>query len=158
MANQLGCIDFLTPSAPLIIPYRLPGFLESLMPLKNWCLIHARWSKRSLKPSIRFPSLKHNSIAYRYSKVSSHPDCIFEIHLLWQSGFSRVYSSFCRRCSFEPQIIKISLSSYNMYSNKILNFQESMTILNACTKKSGNLLKTPRIFLPLRRMQHNRNF
>ena len=28
-----------------------------------------------------------------------------------------------------------------MYSNNILNFQESMTILNACTKKSGNLLK-----------------
>ena len=31
-----------------------------------------------------------------------------------------------------------------MYSNKILNFQESTTILNACTKKSGNLLKAPR--------------
>ena len=29
-------------------------------------------------------------------------------------------------------------------SNKILNFQESTTILNACTKKSGNLLKAPR--------------
>ena len=28
-----------------------------------------------------------------------------------------------------------------MYSNKILNFQESTTILNACTKKSVNLLK-----------------
>ena len=31
-----------------------------------------------------------------------------------------------------------------MYSNNILNFQESMTILNACTKKSGNLLNAPR--------------
>ena len=30
-----------------------------------------------------FPSLKQNSIAYRSSKVSSHPDCIFEIHQLW---------------------------------------------------------------------------
>ena len=30
-----------------------------------------------------------------------------------------------------------------MYSNNILNFQESMTNLNACTKKSGNLLKDP---------------
>ena len=29
------CIDFLTPSTPLIIPHRLPAFLESLMPLKN---------------------------------------------------------------------------------------------------------------------------
>ena len=28
-----------------------------------------------------FPSLKHNFIAYRSSKVS---DCIFEIHQLWQ--------------------------------------------------------------------------
>ena len=30
-----------------------------------------------------------------------------------------------------------------MYSNNILYFQESMTILNACTKKAGNLLKAP---------------
>ena len=30
-----------------------------------------------------FPSLKHNSIAYRSSKASSHADCIFEIHQLW---------------------------------------------------------------------------
>ena len=33
-----------------------------------------------------FPSLKQNFIAYRSSKVSSRPDCIFEIHQLWQSG------------------------------------------------------------------------
>ena len=33
-----------------------------------------------------FPSLKQNSIAYRSSKVSSRPDCIFEIHQLWQSA------------------------------------------------------------------------
>ena len=30
-----------------------------------------------------------------------------------------------------------------MYSNNIVNFQESTTILNACTKKSGNLLNAP---------------
>ena len=35
LANQLRCVDFLTPSTPLIIPHRLPAFLESLMPLKN---------------------------------------------------------------------------------------------------------------------------
>ena len=35
-----------------------------------------------------FPILKQNLIAYRSSKVSSRPDCIFEIHLQWQSGFS----------------------------------------------------------------------
>ena len=30
------------------------AFLESLMPLKNWCSVHTRWSKSSLKNSIRF--------------------------------------------------------------------------------------------------------
>ena len=54
LANKLWCIDFLTPLTPLIIPYRLPVFLESLMSLKIWCLIHARWSKSSLKHSVRF--------------------------------------------------------------------------------------------------------
>ena len=94
-----------------------------------------------------FPSLKQNFIAYRSSKVSSRPDCIFEIHQQWQSGFSRVYSNCCFSCSFEAEIIKVGLSSHKMYSNNILNFQESTTILNACTKKkSGNLLNVPRIF------------
>ena len=54
LTNQLWCIGFLTPLTPLIIPHRLPGFLESLMPLKSWCSIHARCSKSSLKHSIRF--------------------------------------------------------------------------------------------------------
>ena len=90
-----------------------------------------------------FPSLKQNFIAYRSSKVSSHPDCIFEIHQLWQSGFSRVYSNCCCSCSFGPEIIKIGQPSHKMYSNNILNFQESTTILNACTKKDGNLLNAP---------------
>ena len=54
LANQLWSIDFLTPPTPLIICHRLPAFLESHMPLKNWCSIHARWSKSSLKHSIRF--------------------------------------------------------------------------------------------------------
>ena len=80
-------------------------------------------SKSSLKHSIRFcsifPSLKQNIIAYRSSKVS---DCISEIHQLWQSGFSRVYSHSCNSCSFEPEIIKIGQSSHNMYRNNIVNF------------------------------------
>ena len=54
LVNQLWCIDFLTPPTRSIIPHRLPGFLESLMPLKNRCSIHARCSKSSLKHSIRF--------------------------------------------------------------------------------------------------------
>ena len=142
LANQLWCSDFLTPPTPLIIPYRLPVLLESLMPLKNWCSIHARWSKSSLKHSIRFhmaffPSLKQNFIAYR---SSSRPDCIFEIHQLWQSGFSRAYSNCYCSCSFEPEIIKINQSPHKMYSNNILNFQESTTILNTHTKKVWKLI------------------
>ena len=93
-----------------------------------------------------FPSLKHNFIAYRSSWVSSCPDCIFEIHQLWQSDFSRVYSNCCCSCSFEPEILKIGQSSHKMYSNNIVNFQESTTILNADTKKSGNYFKAPRIY------------
>ena len=116
---------------------------------QKWCSIHARWSKSSLKHSRCFcgifPSLKQNFIAYRSSKVSWRPDCIFEIHQLWQSGFSRVYSNCYCSCSFEPEIISIGQSSHKMYNNKILNFQESTTILNACSKKSGNLLNAPRI-------------
>ena len=81
-----------------------------------------------------FPSLKHNFIAYRSSKVSSRPDCIFEIHLLGQSGFSRVYSNCCCSCSFDAEIMKIGQSSHKMYSNNILNFQQFATILNICKK------------------------
>ena len=149
LANQLWCIDFLTPPTPLIIPHRLPAFLESPMPLKNSCSINARWSKSSLKHSIRFcgifSSLKQNFIAYRFSKVSSRPDCIFKIHKLWQSGFSRMYSNCFCSYSFEPEIINIGLSYHKMYSNKILNIQDSTTILNACTKKKkGYILNSPR--------------
>ena len=82
-----------------------------------------------------FPSLKQNFIAYRSSKMSSRPYCISEIHQLWQSGFSRVYSNYCCSCSFEAEIIKIGQSPHKMYSNNVLNSQESTTILNACTKE-----------------------
>ena len=54
LANQLWCIDFRTPPTTLISPHRLPAFLESLMQLKNWCSIHSRCSKSSLKHSKHF--------------------------------------------------------------------------------------------------------
>ena len=57
-----------------------------------------------------------------------------------------MYSNSCCICSFEPEIIKIRQSSHKIYSNNILNFQESTTILNACTKMSGNLLTALRTF------------
>ena len=117
LANQLWSIDFLTPPTPLIIPNRLPAFLESLMSLKNWCSIYARSPKSSLKHSIRFcgiifSSLKQNFIAYR---SSSRPDCIFEIYQQWQSGFRRVYSNSCCSCLFETESIKICQPSHRMY-------------------------------------------
>ena len=33
-----------------------------------------------------------------------------------------------------------------MYRNNIVSFQECTTILNACIKKAGNLLNTPRTY------------
>ena len=87
--------SLLLPHLSSSLTDRLPAFFESLMPLKNWCSIHARCSQSSLKHSI---SLKHTFIPYRSSKMSWRPDCIFEIHQLWQSGFSRVYSNCCCRC------------------------------------------------------------
>ena len=72
-----------------------------------------------------FPRLKQNLTAHR---SSSRPDCIFEIYRLWKSGFRRVYFNCFCSCSFEPEIIKIGQSSHKMYSNNIVNFQESTTI------------------------------
>ena len=70
----------------------------------------AVWSIPYVSVASFFPSLKQNFIAYRSSKVSSRPDCIFETDQLWESGFSWVHSnSFCR-CSLEPEIINIGLS------------------------------------------------
>ena len=52
-----------------------------------------------------------------------------------------MYSNCCCSYSFEPEIIKIAQSSHKMYSNNILNFRESTTILNACTKKVWKLIE-----------------
>ena len=57
-----------------------------------------------------------------------------QIAFLKFTSFSRVYSNPCYSCSFEPEMIKIGQSSDKIYSNNILNFQVSTTILNACTK------------------------
>ena len=70
-----------------------------------------------------FPRLKQNFIAYHSFNVSLRPDYIFEIHQVWQSVFSRVYSNSCCSCWFEPEIIKIGLSFHKMYSNNILELE-----------------------------------
>ena len=138
LANQLWCIDLHTPPTPLIIPHRLPAFLEPYVTQKlmlDSCKMLQKHSEAfHTFLGHLFPSLKHNSIAYCSSKLSLCPDCIFEIHQLWQSGFRRVYSNWCCSCSFEAEIIRIGQSSHKMYSYNIMNYQESMTILNACTK------------------------
>ena len=134
----------------LLLPY-LSSSLTDSVPSSN-LLCHSKtdarfmqdgrkavWSIQDVSVSF-FPNLKQNFIAYRSSKVYSHPDCIFEIRQLWQSGFSRVYSTSCCSCWFEPEIIKIGQSSYKMYSNNLVNFQESTTILNAHTKKVWKLI------------------
>ena len=97
LANQLWCIDF------LILPHLSSPLTDSLPSLTLLC--HSKtdarfmqdgrkavWSIPYVSVASFFPSLKHNFIAYRSSKVSSRPDWIFEIHQPWQSGFSRVYS------------------------------------------------------------------
>ena len=104
----------------------------------------AVWSIPYISVASCYSSLKQNFIPYRSSKVS---DYIFEIHQLWQSGFSKVYSNCWCNCSFEAEIIKICQSSHKIFSNNIMNFQESMTILDPYTKKSGNFMNAPRIYL-----------
>ena len=151
LANQLWCFDFITPPH---LSSSLTDSLPSLNLLCHW-KTDARFMQDGQKavwsiPYISvafFPSLKQNFIAYRSSKVFSCPDCIYEIDQPWQSGFSRVYSNYCFSCSFETEIIKIGQSSYKMYSNNLLNFQESITTLNARTKKAGNLLNAPCIYI-----------
>ena len=119
LANQLWCIDFFMYYATQKLMLDSCKMVEKQSEAFHTFLWHF------------FPSLKQNFIAYHSSKC---PHCIFEIHQLWQSGFSRVYSNCCCSCSFEREIIKIGQSSQNMYSNNTLNFPESTTILNACTK------------------------
>ena len=132
----------------LLLPHLSSALKDSLSSLNPLChpKTDARfmqdtpkgvWSIPYVSVEAFFSSLKHNFIAYRSSKVSSCPHCILRIHQLWQSGFSRVYS---KCCSFEAEIIKIGQSSHKMYGNKIPNFQESTTILNAHTKNVRKLI------------------
>ena len=77
LANQPRCIDFLTPPTSLIILHRLPTFLESLMPLKNWSWIHARWSNNSLTHSIYFLSWNLLDVAHSYLTCCGGCICCF---------------------------------------------------------------------------------
>ena len=137
LANQLWSIDFLSSPTPLIIPSQTPylpwisyatsktdaRFLQDA-PKAVWSIPYV---------SVKFfPCLKQNFIAYRSCKVSSRPDCIFEIHLLWQSGFVGCIS--IPALAVHSNLKSKNQSSHKMYSNNLQNFQEFATILNACTK------------------------
>ena len=100
-----------------LLPHLSSSLTDSLPSLNLLC--HSKTDARFMQDSPKavrsipyvsvafFPSLKHNFIAYRSSKVSSRPGGTFEIHQQWQSGFSRVYSNCCCSCSFEPDILKL---------------------------------------------------
>ena len=88
LANHLWCIDFLTPRTPLIIPHRLPAFLESLMPLKNSCSIHARWSK------IAVWSIPYVSVA-GFSKFKAEFYCISFFHKRSSSSMPLLDACWC---------------------------------------------------------------
>ena len=107
----------------LFLTHLSSSLTDSLPPLNLFC--HSKtdarfmqkgrkavWSIPYVSVASFLPSLKQNFIAYRSSKVSSRLECIFEIHQLWQSGFSRVYSNLYCSCWFEPEIIKIGQLSH----------------------------------------------
>ena len=55
-----------------------------------------------------------------------------------------MYSNSYCGYKFAPKQEKIGQSSHKEYSNNILKYLEFTAIINACTKKSGNLLNAPR--------------
>ena len=139
----------------LLHPYLSSSLTDSLASLNLLC--HSKTDARFMQDGPKavcsipyvvsmafFPSLKQNVIAYRSSKMSSRPDCIFEIHQLWQSAFSRVYSNCCCSCSFDLEIIKIGRSSHKIYSNNILNF---LRVYDSLKKPYEKSLETYRMHL-----------
>ena len=95
----------------LLLPHLSSSLTDSVPSLNFLChsktdarfMQHGRkavWNIPCISVAAFFPSLKQDFIAYRSFKVSLRPDCIFDIHHLWQSGFSRVYSNCCCSCSF----------------------------------------------------------
>ena len=130
LANQLWCIDFLTPATPLIIPHRLSAFFESLMPLKNWCSIHARWSKSSLKHSIRFCGIKVRRTRHA-GHYRSRDELISDI-LLWTPSHGRYpmplisHPSLLRTFErYQLPLILPSLASYTIFQVSSSILQES---------------------------------
>ena len=101
LANQLWCIDFFTPST------HSSSLTDSLPSLNLLC--NSKTDTRFVQDrriavwsipyvSVPFsPSLQQNFIAYLSFKVSSRPDCIFEIYQLCQSDFFKEYKTVFQR-------------------------------------------------------------
>ena len=85
-----------------------------------------------------YPLSLHLGVVATYKGAFGSPSTIVNYIYIY---IYIIYSNSCCSCSFEPEIIKIGQSSYMMYSNNILNFQESTTILNACTEKVWKLIE-----------------
>ena len=108
----------------LLLPHLSSSLTDSLTSLNLLC--HSKTDARFMLDASKavwsipyvsvafFQSLKQNFIAYRSSKLSLRPDCIFQIHQLWQSGYNRVYFNSWCSCSLEPEIIKTGQSSHKM--------------------------------------------
>ena len=81
-----------------------------------------------------FPSLKPNFIAYRSSKVS----------IAFLQFTSCDNQAFVGCIPIAAVAVDLNVwSSHNMYSNNILNFQETTTILNGHTRKVWKLIVWP---------------
>ena len=121
------------------------GFLFSLHLPQTPCFPWIPYATKKLMLDSYKMVQKHSdafhTFLWHFSKFKTRPDCIFEIHPLWLSGFNRVYSNCYCSCSFKPEIIDIGQSSHQMYSNNILNVQMSTTILKTCTNKGWKLIE-----------------
>ena len=140
--------------ASLLLPHLSSSLADSLPSLNLLC--HSKTNARFMQDAPKavwsipyifvafFQSLEYSFMAYRSSKVSSRPDCIFEIHQLSQSGFSRVYSNCWCSFSFEPEIIKLVSHRIRCIAITYWIFKSLRQFLMPVQKKSGNLLKAPR--------------
>ena len=142
VANQLCVLT------SLLLPHPSSSLTDSLASLNLLC--HTKTDARFMRDAPKAVwSIPYISEAF-FSKFKIEFYCIsfkiefYCISFFWSVLTSRLHfwnspavtirlsNSWCG-CSFKPEIIKIGQSSHKMYSNNILNFQESTTILNACT-------------------------
>ena len=79
----------------ILFPHLSSSLTDSLHSLNLLC--HSKTDARFMQDGWQAVwSIPYVSVAFFL--VSSRLDCIFEIHQLWQSGFSRVYSNSCCCC------------------------------------------------------------